>query len=163
MDLNQHEMKALFDRTVVVRQPRYGIVSGYHELPYVCLGEAIESGHQTTEVRGKVQVSPRFLIRPEHLEPSYEEIFGSEHTSRAIAGRMFGFLGFRDRPVECTSEFLKVAYRDVPIDQILAETLDELERMEDITTSVLISPNPEYFPVSIERLISAVLEDEFNV
>lgn len=163
MDLNQHEIKALFDRTVVVRQPRYGIVSGYHELPYVCLGEAIESGHQTTEVRGKVQVSPRFVLRPPHLEPSYEEIFGAEHTARPIAGRMFGFMGFRGRPVECKSEFLEVSHSAASIDRALSEVLDRLERMEDITTSVLISPNPAYFPVSIERLIAAVLEDEFNV
>jgi len=163
MDLNQHEMKALFDRTVVVRRPRYGIVSDYHELPYVCLGESVESGRRTMEVRGKVQVSPRFILRPQHLEPSYEEIFGSEHTDRAIAGRMFGFLGFRGRPVECKSDFLQVRHRDISVDAVLAETLDQLERMEDITTGVLIAPNPVYFPVSIERLISSVLEDEFNV
>jgi len=163
MDLNQYEMKALFDQTVVVRQPRYGIVSGYHELPYVCLGESIESGRQTTEVRGRVHVSPRFVLRPQHLEPSYGEIFGAEHTDTAIAGRMFGFLGFRGRPVECKSEYMQVTHRDTPVDRALAETLDKLERMEDITTSVLISPNPTYFPVSIERLIAAVLEDEFNV
>ncbi len=163
MDLNQHEMKALFDRTVVVRQPRYGIVRGYHELPYVCLGEAIQASRQTTEVRGTVHVSPRLVLRPPHLEPSYEEIFGEEHTSNAIAGRLFGFLGFKGRPVECKSEFLHVMHSATPLDRALSETLDRLDRMEDITTSVLISPNPEYFPVSIERLIAAVLEDEFRV
>ncbi len=163
MDLNQHEMKSLFDRTVVIKQPRFGIVSGYHELPYVCLGESIESGYQTTEVRGRVQVSPRIVLRPSHLEPSYEEVFGTENVSNAIAGRLFGFLGFRGRPVECKSDYLHVSHSESSVDRVLAETLDRLERMEDITTSVLISPNAKYFPISIERLISAVLEDEFKV
>ena len=65
MGLNPYEMRELFDQTVVVRKPRFGIVSGYHELPYVCLGESIESGYTTTRVKGRVQVSPRLC----HAEP----------------------------------------------------------------------------------------------
>ena len=63
MGLSPYEMRELFDQTVVVRQPRFGIVSGYHELPYVCLGKSVESGHSTTQVIGRVQVSPRFQAR----------------------------------------------------------------------------------------------------
>lgn len=163
MSLSQHEMKAMYDQTVVVRQPRFGIVTGYHELPYVCLGEAIESGFQTTRIAGKVHVSPRFVLRPAQFEPSYDEIFGEEYTDDALVGRIFGFLGFQGRPVECTSESLSVEHLDASIDRVLNETLDELERMEDITTGVIITPNPQYFPVSIERFITSVLEEEFRV
>lgn len=161
MSLSPHELKEIFDHTVVVRQPRYGIISGYHELPYVCVGGGIERDTKTTRISGKIQVSPRFLIRPQHLEPSYREIFG-EDLPEALAGRMFGFLGFKGRPVECKSEYLKVEHLDKPVQETLNDALDYLERMEDITTGVLVSPNPEYFPVSIERLIAAVLEDEFR-
>jgi hypothetical protein len=163
MGLSQNEMKELYDRTVVVRQPRFGIVSGYHELPYVCLGQAIESGYNSTEVRGSVQVSPRMVLRPPHLEASYGEIFGGDHVPEALVGRLFGFLGFRGRPVECRSQFLEVSHSRSSVDEALSATLDRLERLEDITTSVMISPNAEYFPVSVERLIYAVLEDEFRV
>lgn len=162
MSLSPQELKEIFDRTVVVRQPRYGIVSGYHELPYVCVGEGIERDSRTTRISGKIQVSPRFVIRPQHLEPSYREIFGEEHMPEALAGRMFGFLGFKGRPVECRSEYLKVEHLQTPVEESLNDALDYLERMEDITTGVLVSPNPEYFPVSVERLIAAVLEDEFR-
>ena len=58
------ELRDIFAQTVVVRKPRYGIVSGYHEIPYVCLGEYWDSGSRTTLVRGKVKVSPQFVIRP---------------------------------------------------------------------------------------------------
>ena len=156
------ELRDIFAQTVVVRKPRYGIVSGYHEIPYVCLGESWESGRRTTLVRGKVQVSPQFVIRPSHYNSSYEDIFGSEHTDAALVGRIFGYLGFRERPVECKSEYLDVQHLDASIDRVLSGELDQLERREDITTGVLISPNPQYFPVSVERLISAVLEDEFG-
>lgn len=156
------ELRDIFTQTVVVRKPRFGIVSGYHELPYVCLGESWEAGRRTTIIRGKVQVSPQFVIRPSHYNPSYDEIFGEEHTDAALVGRLFGFLGFRERPVECKSEYLEVQHVDASIDRVLSNELDELERREDITAGVLISPNPQFFPVSVERFISTVLEDEFG-
>lgn len=162
MGLSPNEMHEIFTQTVVVRRPTYGIISGYHELPYVCLGASIKSGSSTTQVRGKVQVSPRFIIRPSHLGPSYEEIFGEENVDQALSGRLFGFLGFRDRPVECKSEFLEVQHLDASIERVLASTIDELEHKEDITTGVIITPNAQYYPVSIERFISSVLEDEFR-
>lgn len=157
------ELREIFTQTVVVRKPRFGIVSGYHELPYVCLGESWEPGRRTTVVRGKVQVSPQFVIRPAHYNPSYEDIFGDEHTDAALVGRLFGYLGFRERPIECKSEYLQVQHVDASIDRVLSEELDHLERGEDITTGVLVSPNPQYFPVSVEKFISTILEAEFGV
>ncbi|HOZ48638.1 MAG TPA: hypothetical protein PLO37_15990 [Candidatus Hydrogenedentes bacterium] len=163
MGLTPEEMRAIFDHTEVIRRPRYGIVRGYHDLPYVCLGQSFETSHSTTRVRGRVHVSPRLLIRPPHCEPSYAEIFGEDNVDSALQARIFGFLGFRSRPVECASEHLDLKHLDATVDRVLAETLDELERMEDITTGVIITPNSRYFPVSVERFISSVVEDEFSV
>jgi hypothetical protein len=156
-------MREIFQQTVIVRRPTFGIVSGYHELPYVCLGEACERGYETTQVRGKVQVSPRFVIRPEHCEPTYSEIFGKDNVDIALAGRIFGVLGFRSKPIECKSEHLEVKHLDASVDAALAAALDELERMEDITTGVIITPNSRYYLVSIERFIATIIEDEFSV
>lgn len=163
MSLSQHEFQALYDQTVVVREPRFGIVCGYHELPYICIGESTETGHRVMRIKGTVHVSPRFVLRPPQYEPSYEEIFGEEYTDTGLVGRIFGFVGFRGRPVDYTSEHLEVKSVEASIDRVLSETLDDLERQEDITTGVIISPNPQYFPVSIERFIASVLEDEFRV
>lgn len=156
------DLKEIFAQTIIVRRPRFGIVSGYHELPYTCIGESWESGFRTTIVRGRVQVSPQFVIRPSHYNASYEDIFGEEHTDAALVGRIFGYLGFRERPVECKSEFLELRHLDASIDRMLSEELDLLERREDITTGVVITPNAQFFPVSVERFISTVLEDEFG-
>jgi hypothetical protein len=161
--LSNEELRDIFMATEVVRKPTYGIVKGYHELPYICLGESDEPGMRTTEVRGKVQVSPRFLVRPEHLEPSYEEIFGEDNVDQQLMGRVFGYLGFRGRPVECKSEHLEVKHMDANMDRALAAVRDELERYEDITTGIILTPNSQYYPVSIERFIATILEDEFTV
>ena len=163
MGLTPDEMRDIFQRTVIVRTPTYGIISGYHELPYVCLGASCEEGYETTEVRGKVQVSPRFVIRPQHCEPTYEEIFGKENVDGALAGRLFGVLGFRSKPVECKSEHLEVKHLAASVDAALGATLDHLERQEDISTGVIVTPDSRYYLVSIERFISSILESEFNV
>ncbi len=155
-------MQEIYRRTEIIRRPTYGIVSGYHELPYVCIGEAFEKGFMTTEVRGRVQVSPRFVLRPSHFNATYGEVFGEENVESGLTGRMFGFLGFRDRPVECKSEYISVKHLGESVEAVLAATLDELDRREDITTGVIITPNCHYYPVSVERFISAILEDEFN-
>lgn len=163
MPLSGPEMQEIFRRTEIVRRPTYGIVSGYHELPYVCLGDACEHGFTTTEVRGRVQVSPRFVLRPSHYNPTYGEVFGEENVDLGLTGRMFGFLGFRDRPVECKSEYIAVKHLGESVESALAAILDELDRREDITTGVIITPNSHYYPVSVERFIAAILEDEFKV
>ena len=169
MTLSPQELRAIYEATTVVRRPTYGIISGYHTLPYVCIGAPAEAGRGATRVRGTVHVSPRFVIRPSHYSPSYKEIFGEdafgegdEHADRALAGRVFGFLGFRDKPVECSSEHLEVKHLEASVDQVLGESLDELDRREDISTGVIITPDSRYFPVSVERFISSILEDEFS-
>lgn len=163
MGLSPDEMREIFRETVIVRRPTYGIISGYHELPYICLGAGLDSDSGTTEVRGKVHVSPRFIIRPQHFEPSYREIFGDANVDAALAGRVFGFLGFRGKPLECKSEHLEVKQVAASVDRVLSQTLDELERREDITTGLIMTPDSRYYPVSIERFISAIIEDEFSV
>ena len=60
------------------------------------------------------------------------------------------------------TDFLDVAAR-AAVDQALSRALDEMARHEDITTGVILTPNSQYFPVSIERFIASVLEDEFSV
>lgn len=161
--LSFDEMREIFRRTRILRKPTHGIISGYHELPYVCLGPSCETDFQTTQIRGRVRVSPRFVIRPPHYESHYEDIFGEENVDAELVGRVFGFLGFQDRPVECASKHLEVKHLVAKLDSVLRNVMDEMERNEDITTGVILTPNSRYYPVSIERFIASILEDEFSV
>jgi len=163
LSLSQQEIRAIYRETQIIRKPTYGIISGYHELPFVLLGESFEAGRATTRVRGKVQVSPRLIMRPPSAEPSYDEVFGEEHVDALLVGRVFGFMGFRDKPVECKSEYLHLEHLDRSLDAALGEVLDDIEYREDITMGVIISPNAQYFPVSIERFIASILDDELSL
>lgn len=160
--LGSDELREIFRRTQIIRKPTYGIISGYHTLPYVCLGVSGDKPFGTQQVKGKVHVSPRLIIRPQHYEPSYDEIFGEDNVDGELAGRIFGFMGFKGKPVECKSEHLEVRMIDSNVETVLSRTLDDLERNEDITTGVILTPNSRYYPVSIERFISSILEDEFS-
>lgn len=162
MSLTAEEMREIFRNTVIVKKPTYGIVKGYHELPYICLGKSIQSTSGTTRVSGKVHVSPQFVIRPSQYLPKYSEIFGEENVDLELAGRVFGYLGFPKRPVECSSEHLEVRHVSAPVEVLVEESLDELHRKEDITTGVIITPDARYYPVSIERFIASILDDEFS-
>lgn len=163
MPLDSEDIREIYLRTRIIRKPTYGIVRGYHELPYVCLGQSTETGQRTVVIRGRIHVSPQFIIRPSHYKSSYDEVFGDDATDTALCGRIFGFMGFPRRPVECKSEHLEVTHLDTPLEDALSNVLDKMERMEDITTGVILTPDSRYYPVSIERFIAGILDEEFRV
>ena len=162
MALSPSEMRDIFDRTVIIRRPTYGIIKGYHELPYICLGNALDNAEGALSVRGRIHVSPQFIIKPKHYQSSYGDIFGEEEVDIAIAGRSFGFLGFPNKPIECSLEQLELKHVPGTLDELLNASLDELERHEDITTGVFITPESRYYQISVERFISHIVEDEFR-
>jgi hypothetical protein len=59
-------------------------------------------------------------------------------------------------------ESLEVKHLVENIDTVLSQNLDELERKEDITTGLFITPDSRYYPISIERFITSILDDEFS-
>lgn len=162
MSLSFDEMRDIYNRTRIIRRPTYGIVKGYHELPYICLGAGLDGTRGSLYVKGRIQVSPQFLIKPRHYQSKYEDIFGSEEVDVEIAGRVFGFLGFPNRPVECSMDQFEVKHLPETVDDLLSKAIDELERKEDITTGVIITPESQYYQISIERFIAYIIEDEFR-
>ncbi len=161
MALEPRAMRDINERTVIVRKPTYGIVKGYHELPYICLGKALNSEDGAMRVRGRIHVSPQFIIKPKHYQASYSDVFGEDDVDVAIAGRMFGFLGFPNKPVECSLDQFDLAHVADTLDDLLGKCLDELERMEDITTGVIITPESRYYQISVERFIAGIVDEEF--
>lgn len=163
MALSPQKMRAIYENTQVVRRPTYGIISGYHELPYVCVGEDHDRGFGSVRVKGRIHVSPRFVITPAHFGPRYAEIFGEDNVDVEIAGRMFGFMGFPDRQVEVKSDQFERTQIDENLEDAVNHTLDEMARREDISTGVIVTPDSRYYPVSVERFIASILDDEFRV
>jgi len=154
-------LRHVFERTEVVRKPVSGIIAGYHVLPYILVGPEHEHPGRSVEVRGKIRVSPRLVIAPGRDGPTYGELFGeTELMDRTLTFRVFSFR-YASR-VSLASEDLKIQRQDRDAQGQIERVLEELARREVIDTGVIVSPDVRFYPVSIDRFIREILDQEFR-
>jgi hypothetical protein len=154
-------LKHVFDETRVVRRPLSGIIAGYHVLPYILVGPAHEQPGHSVEVRGQIKVSPRLVIAPGRDGPTYGELFGDrELMHHTLVARVFSF---RYAPrVQLEHDELKIRRQDRDAEAHVARVLDELAQREVINTGVIVSPDVRFYPVSLDRFIREILDQEFK-
>jgi hypothetical protein len=154
-------LRHVFDNTEVVRKPLVGIISGYHVLPYILVGPEPEHPGRSVEVRGRIRVSPRLVITPRGEGPTYGEVFQeTELMDRTLLARVFSFK-YAPR-VSVQSEDLKIRRQEPEARRHLEQVLDELAQREVINTGVIVSPDVRFYPVSLDRFIREILDQEFR-
>jgi hypothetical protein len=163
---NSHQdsehLRRIFEDTQVLRKPISGIVAGYHVLPYVLVGPDEEQGQRSVEIRGKIRVSPRMILTPRHLGQTYEQLFDDPQLmDRTLVGRVFSFLYHGKQNVQLENEELRITRIDRDPRAQIERALDELMRGEILDTGVIFAPEVRFYPVSIERFISEILDREF--
>jgi hypothetical protein len=152
---------AVFAETRIVRKPLTGIITGYHVLPYVLVAPEHERPAQAVEVRGRIKVSPRLVITAGADGPTYGDLFGErELMDRRLVARVFSFK-YASR-VMLESEDLTIRRHDHDPARHLDRVLDELARRELIDTGVIVSPDARFYPVSLDRFIREILDQEFR-
>jgi hypothetical protein len=161
LDRDSSLFREIFDETEILKKPTTGYVSGYHVLPYILLGRSPREENNVVEIRGKISVSPKFVISPEHLGPTYGELFDAQGMDEAIVGRIFAFSYLKKHHVNIKSEDFSIQNIEKGIESALASVLDELERKEIINTGVIITPNVKFYPISLEKFILKILDNEF--
>ena len=155
---DQRFLQTVFEETRVLRKPLRGIISGYHVLPYVLVGpSAYDQASKAVEVRGRIRVSPRLVIGGGG--PTYGELFG-EHDlmDGRIVARMFSFR-YASR-INLESEELKIRRFEREPPAQLDRVLEELAQREIIDTAVISSPDARFYPVSLDRFIREILDQE---
>jgi len=154
-------LRHVFDNTKIVRKPLTGIIAGYHVLPYILVGPEPERPSRSVEVRGRIRVSPRLVIRPRGEGPTYGEVFSeTELMDHTLITRVFSF---RYAPrVSVQSEDLKIHRQQADPQRHLERILDELAQQEIINTGVILSPDVHFYPVSVDRFIREILDQEFH-
>lgn len=153
-------LKSVFDDTRVVRKPLTGIITGYHVLPYILVGSQHDQPARSVEVRGRIRVSPRLVLTPGE-GPTYGDLFGERELMDArIVARAFSFR-YASR-VSLESEELRIRRQDRDAPDVLARVLEELARREIIDTAVIVSPDARFYPVSLDRFIREILDEEFR-
>ncbi|MGH7357004.1 MAG: hypothetical protein ACRELS_20805 [Candidatus Rokuibacteriota bacterium] len=154
-------LRHVFERTEVVRKPLVGIVTGYHVLPYVLVGGEPEREAHSVEVRGRIRVSPRLVIPVGADGPTYGDLFADrELMDRRLIARVFSFRYAGRVSLESDDLTIRRHAREVPAQLDLV--LDELARRELIDTAVITSPNARFYPVSLDRFIREILDQEFG-
>ncbi|MBI5118328.1 hypothetical protein HZA56_17770 [Candidatus Poribacteria bacterium] len=163
LDRDSPLFREIFEETEILKKPTTGFVAGYHTLPYILLGRSTKTPENAVEIRGKISVSPKFVISPEHLGATYGELFGSDGIDESIVGRVFAFPYLKKHQANIASEELTIKSIDKGLESVLASVLDELDRMEIINTGVIITPNVRFYPVSLEKFILKILDREFEM
>jgi hypothetical protein len=130
-------------------------------LPYVLVGPDWDQAGRSVDVRGRIRVSPRLVIPVRSEGPTYGEVFHEEEVMhRALVARVFTFK-YAPRVV-LESEDLRIQRQErEPLAQI-ERVLDELARREVINTGVIRSPDVRFYPVSLDRFIREMLDQEFR-
>lgn len=156
-------LKSIFEQTQVLRKPLTGIIAGYHILPYILVGPQEDREQRSVEIRGKIRVSPRLILSPSHRGQTYGELFDDpEVMDRALVARVFSFLYTSRQQVQLQSEDLKIVKSDQDPRAQLNRALDELMRQEVINTGVIFCPRVRFYPVSIDRFLTEILNEEFH-
>jgi hypothetical protein len=154
-------LRSVFEQTEVLRKPLSGIIAGHHVLPYVLVGPQHDHPSHSVEVRGRIRVSPRLVWAAGGDGPTYGDVFReAELMHRALVARVFSFRYSRKVFVE--SEDLRIQPQERDVQAHLERVMDELVRREVINTGVIVSPDVRYYPVSIDRFIREILDQEFR-
>lgn len=77
-DRKSEFFKEIFNKTTIVRKPITGIVSGFHQLPYILIAPDENNDSHAIEINGKINVSPKFIISPSMMSESFGDVFDPE-------------------------------------------------------------------------------------
>ena len=161
--LDPEFIKHLFETTEILRKPVTGIIAGYHVLPYILVGPQEDRPARSVEIRGKIKVSPRLVLAPGHAGQTYGDLFKeSEVMDRTLVARVFSFMYSSRHQVTLESEDLSIQRWDRDPQAQIERALDELAQREVINTGVILSPSARFYPVSLDRFITEVLDQEFR-
>ncbi len=155
--------KEVYAMTSVLRKPLSGIVSGYHELPYILVAPDESDPSRSMEISGKITVSPKFVISAEHLGESFAEVFDPATFSDDIQGRLFSFAYSSKRSVKVQSERFSITNHEEKADECVNRINDRLLMQENIRTGLILGPRFKYYPISIDRFINEILDREFRI
>ncbi len=163
-DYNKNEfLREIFFKTNVLRKPISGIVSGYHELPYILVAPDEANESASIEINGKINVSPKFIVTPGMLGETFGEVFDPETFDKELQGRLFSFAYGSKKNVKVESEYFNIKNVEEKPEDHLTRVNDRLAVQENIRTGLIFGPRFKYYPVSIDKFINEIVDREFRV
>jgi hypothetical protein len=156
-------LREVYFKTDILRKPISGIVSGYHQLPYILIAPNDENPMHTIEINGKINVSPKFILSPQALQESFGDVFDPETFDSGIKGRLFSFVYTGNKQLRIESEYFKLQNYEEKPEEHLIRVNDILMAQENTRTGLIFGPKFQYYPVSVDRFISEIIDREFRI
>jgi hypothetical protein len=156
-------LKEIFHKTMILRKPISGIVSGYHELPYILVAPDEGNESETIEINGKINVSPKFIISPGMMGETFGDVFNPETFDKELQGRLFTFAYSSKKSLKVENEYFHIKNYEERPDEHLSRVNDQLGMQENIRTGLIFGPKFKYYPVSIDKFINEILDREFRI
>jgi hypothetical protein len=156
-------LREIFFKTNIVRKPISGIVSGYHELPYILVAPDDDNVTATIEINGKINVSPKFIFAPTMLSESFGDVFDPETFDKELQGRLFSFAYGNKKNFKVENEYFHIKNYEEKPEEHINRLNDQLGMQENIKTGLISGPKFKFYPVSLDRFINEILDREFRV
>jgi hypothetical protein len=160
---NPEYLKSLYYRTEILKKPISGIISGYHELPYVLIGDQESGPDKSVKIKGRIKVSPKLIMTGSELAETYGDVFDPETMDQSLAARIFSFLYVRNHQYKIHHDDFSIQQVEKPARELGEEILDNFALQEVIDTALIRSPDIKFYPVSLERFINEILDREFRM
>jgi len=160
---NDPHLKEVFEKTEIKRKPIVGIVSGYHELPYILVTPEDNDENNCIILQGTINVSPKFILSSSQLGETFGDIFESETMGDDIQGRLFSFAYNRNKNLKVESQKFSISHEEENYLSAADRMEDTLLRQEDTRTSLITGPIYKYYPISLDKFISSIVDREFNI
>jgi hypothetical protein len=155
-------IRQVYAQTEILRKPISGIISGYHELPYILVSPDDENPSASVHINGQVYVSPKFVISPGMLGESFGEVFDPQTFDSEIQGRLFSFAYARKKNFKLENRKFEVRNVAEAARDHVNRVHDELMQQENLATALIFGPRFDYYPVSIDRFVNEIVEREFR-
>lgn len=156
-------LKEIFNKTNVIKKPISGIISGYHEISYILITPDDSNPSFSVEVSGTIKVSPKFVISPNSLGDSFGDIFDKETFDKEIQARMFSFVYSRNKNVKLENVKFQIINIEVNAEKHVNKIHEQLLREENLKTGLILGPQFRYYPISLDKFVSEILDREFTV
>jgi hypothetical protein len=163
-DQKNELFRDIFHKTLILRKPITGIVSGYHQLSYILIAPDEDNSEHAVEINGKINVSPKFIISPAMLQETFGDVFDPDTFDKDLQGRFFSFsFGSNRKNYKIENEYFQLKNIEETSEEYSKKVLDRLLMQENISTGLIVGPQFKYYPVSLDRFINEIIDREFNV
>lgn len=161
-DNQQEFLREIYTTTEILKKPISGIIAGYHELPYILVTPNDENSSHTIEINGTINVSPKFVIAPHMLAETFGDVFDPETFDKDIEGRLFSFTYANKKNMKIENAHFRINHFEESPREHLSRVHDALLQKESTRTGLIFGPRFHYYPISIDRFITDILDRELR-